>query len=878
MYIRFLAFLLITFTTIGNAQNTVSGIVIDENNNPLPFITVRTKDNLKWTTTNNKGYFEIKNISKKNVTLVFNRLGLQETEIKVSFNVATLKKLNVRLLEDNLGLDEIIVTASLKNKRTTSTIIKQQAIQHLQASSLSDVLQLVPGQLIQNQNFDNVKQALIRQKDTRDGAEDATSFGTNIRINGISVSNNANLQNASSALRGNVNFFNSTAGRGTDLRNISTTNIQKVEVVKGIPSASYGDITSGVILIETKKGKSPLEVTQRITPKVYQTSINKGFSLRENSTLNVDIDYTKAIQNEREKDLNYNRLHGNLAFVLPLFDNKVKTTTLFSVATIFDGNSNNNQTTQRKSKQNGFNIGFTGEWFTEKKWAEKVTFDVATSYQKQESFDKNIVNKPLSLLSLFTTTNEGPGIFLPQTYISEVTVNGKPFSFYTKLTNEFEKKIGNSFHKFLVGLEYNFEKNYGNGVSFNPQRPPEGLGFQTLRERPYKEVPALNHVSFFAEDNINFNLFSMKNKLAVGVRVDNFQPESFVKSRYGLQVAPRINFSSKITDDFIIKGGWGIASKSPSLLFLYPDNAFFDLVSLNYFTGNINENLVILSTHVFNTENNNLKVAKSNKFEVGFNYSFKSHNIDIVAYQEETKNAFGYSQQAIFMPYNVYQVTQQNANQLPKYSLLASRKFIGTYNTPNNHFNIKNKGIEMITDLKIAQPLSVQVSGAFIKTNATYSNDNYEIVTNATSGEQIVGAYQNGGTNSNQQFNTTIRSALHIPRLKFVISMTAQTIWHELQKQRNYTDLPYKYATADGNFIAFDTKNKDLVNEFKRNANSFVKNNKPIWLINTNISKEIGDIGKISFFINNMFNSRPVVNKRLRNIPFFYGFEATLKI
>lgn len=878
MYTRFFIFFILFIAHYSFAQYCVSGTVTNRNNEPLAMVTVHTSNYLKWTTTNEKGYFEFETITQPIITLIFNRLGLKEKKITIDFSTNKTQNISLQLHEDNLALDEVIVTGSLKNNRKTSTIIKQKAIAHLQATSLADVLQLVPGQLIQNQNFDDVKQVLIRQKDTRDGAEDATSFGTNIRINGISQSNNANLQNASSALRGNINYFNSTAGRGNDLRSIATNNIEKIEVIKGIPSVAYGDITSGVILIETKKGKSPLEITQRITPKVYQTAVNKGFSFKNKSTLNVDFDYTKALQSEREKALNYTKLRGNLVYVSPLFSNAIKSTTSFSAETIFDGNNDDNATTQRKNKQNGFQFAFTGEWYANKKWMEKLTFNVATSYQEQKSLDKQIVNKPLSVLSLFTNTNEGAGIFLPQTYISEVNVNGKPFSFYSKITNEFTKKAGNTSHQFLVGLEYNYEKNFGNGVRFNPQRPPEGLGFQTLRERPYKNVPALNQLSFFAEDVIKFPIYSIQNEIALGVRIDNFQPNNILTSKYGLQVSPRINFSSKINSNFIVKGGWGIATKSPSLLYLYPDNAFFDLVSLNHFTGNANENLVLLSTHVFNTENTNINVAKSNKFEFGFNYTFGKNNIDLTLYKEQTNNAFGYAQKAVFMPYNVYEVTQTNPNQLPNYSLLETRNFIGTYNTPSNHFTIKNKGIELLTDIKISNPFSLQLSGGYITTDAIYTNDDFKIETNAVTGNQLIATYKNGGTNTNEQLNTTLRSILHIPEIKFIISLTTQTIWFEKQQQKNYSNTPYQYANANGIFIPFDINNSTLVQQFTRNANNSTTNKQPIWLFNCNITKEVGNFGKLSFFVNNMFNSRPILNNRLRNIPFFYGFEASIKL
>lgn len=39
---------------------------------------------------------------------------------------------------------------------------------------------------------------------------------------------------------------------GTDVRSISTENIESIQIVRGIPSVEYGDLTSGAVIINTK--------------------------------------------------------------------------------------------------------------------------------------------------------------------------------------------------------------------------------------------------------------------------------------------------------------------------------------------------------------------------------------------------------------------------------------------------------------------------------------------------------------------------------------------------------------------------------------------------------------------------------------------------
>ncbi|MGV8139076.1 MAG: hypothetical protein AB2L20_28080 [Mangrovibacterium sp.] len=48
--------------------------------------------------------------------------------------------------------------------------------------------------------------------------------------------------------------------KGTDLRLFSAGSIGSVEVIRGIPSAQYGDPTSGAVILHSKAGLQPLQV------------------------------------------------------------------------------------------------------------------------------------------------------------------------------------------------------------------------------------------------------------------------------------------------------------------------------------------------------------------------------------------------------------------------------------------------------------------------------------------------------------------------------------------------------------------------------------------------------------------------------------------
>jgi hypothetical protein len=94
-----------------------------------------------------------------------------------------------------------------------------------------------------------------------------------------------------------------------------------------------------------------------------------------------------------------------------------------------------------------------------------------------------------------------------------------------------------------------------------------------------------------------------------------------------------------------LRGGYGIAAKAPSLLYLYPERAYFDLGLFNgYITENPSESLAIAKTHVYSTENPDLEIAKNQKIELGFDLIIaKRYRLSVTAFDELMKNGYSFS-------------------------------------------------------------------------------------------------------------------------------------------------------------------------------------------------------------------------------------------
>ena len=189
----------------------------------------------------------------------------------------------------SLALQEVTVTAK-QQAMGSSSVIDQTALQHLQPKTIEDMLQLTPGSITQNPDLNSIGQAYIREI----GGSNNNAMGTSIVLDGAPISNDAAMMTFSTATGGTADRSGqSTTGKGVDLRTISPDNVESIEVIRGIPSAEYGNLTSGAVIVKTKKGSTPWE-------------IKGSTSGRGNGGLAVITDSIYALQNVSSlMELNY---------------------------------------------------------------------------------------------------------------------------------------------------------------------------------------------------------------------------------------------------------------------------------------------------------------------------------------------------------------------------------------------------------------------------------------------------------------------------------------------------------------------------------------------------------------------------------------------
>lgn len=852
-----------------------------------------------FTVTDTLGIFIFREIPAGRVRVSIQSINTLSAESMVTVMPQQVYRLHFELDKQVLALKEVQVVASESRAGSaTASHISQTAIEHLQATSLADVLQLLPGALAQNPDLSKVNRFAIRQITP----DNMGSLGTAVILNDAPISNNANLQSTNTARGGALAGFETSSGGGVDLRQISADNIASVEVIRGVPSVEYGDLTSGAILVKTKAGPTPLHLKARINPTLTQLWMGKGFALGEKyGNLNVDVDYTKSYSDQRYDFNAFNRITTNLLYSKKFFrQHPLYTTTGFTFATNLDDQKQDPddiaEKIKRSSKDMAFRFNTSGKWSLQQRFARMINYTFSVNYSVQDGYYQKQVGSGITpLINAMKDTTMVTG-YLQSEYLAKYWISGRPFNAFAKITNGFFSRTGILKHKVLMGAEWKMDANYGGGKTFDLNFPPAiGSDGSVTRPRAFKDIPALQQLSAYVEDKITATIREHTLTLQAGLRFDHV-------SDIGGVWSPRINAAYEISPGLYARAGFGITAKAPSLLYLYPENAYFDYINLNGYNDDASKRVMIATTKVFNTGNDQLKMAVNNKKELGIDWQFAGNKrLTVTAYYEKLKNGYNFNttlNSIGVLPLQLYKIVQTNGTQSVQPDAIVNR--LPAYNMPVNDLLNTNKGVEFDLDLGRFEALrtSFVFNGAWM--NSKSISEGYYLAKNTPykAGEvepERVGIYAPGRGKENEQFSTTLRVIHHIPQLRFIITFSAQTLWVSKNSYLGYDSLAVGYISrSDGSVNWFNEKERS---ELSRNnladrevilpiatANYITESWKPLWLFNTRLTKEIGKNIGFSFYANNVFMYNPLERSTRNNTVYtrrnqrlFFGTEINIK-
>ena len=924
------------------ARYKVAGQVVERGGSePVVMVSVVIQELGLWAVSDAEGRCELSGVPAGTHELEFALLGYEPLKLPVTVKGDVLK-LRVEMAVSSLSLEAVVVTAREGGEITTASKISKQTIEHIQPSSLKDVMQLLPGSITENPTLTQVGALSIRDI----GTSAANAAGTALIVDGATLSNDANLQMLSTgtAMGGNESNVASTAGSGVDTRQVSTDNIESVEVIRGIPSVVYGDLTSGAVVVKTKAGATPWEVRLKADPQLKQVSFGKGFQLGEKAgVLNFDADYAHAYSDVRTPSSAYNRFNfqtgwsGNIRKKLTI---NAKLRGNWSNATnASDPDLLLDELSQERDR--GLRLGINGRWILNKPWITNVEYlfsgSITDQFSRSRVYQGSAGRTPTSS-ALYDGENEA--FFTPAQYYSDVKVYGRPIDAQAKLTAHQMGKYGAVTNKVLAGFEWKSQGNVGAGKQFDTTMPPSPGSASAFRERSDRDIPFLHSLTGYVEDNLKLPLGPTQLELQAGARFNTILA-SGVNTGSFFGIEPRLNGRYTLVKrpsglrELVVRGGWGLTTKMPSMIYLYPEPAYKDVVSFYYndFDAN-NYGLSVITTQRVETGNPTLKPQRSRNVEAGLEFETDRLSGSLVWFDEKMTDGYGFVTEYVPMTYNRYGYTWNNG--VPSQEVLPSGAKLTwrvgevthdgrnlpaitdttfmAYSKPVNGVAIDKWGVEYTLELAKIPALgtSVNISGAWMHVATHSTAYTQRLYAGTSSGRTYpwVGLYGGSSTTSNgtvkDRFNTNVRFITHIPQLAMVVTLSAQMVF--LERTQNVCTFngqelavfhpedaawhvrPLYIMDRAGRLMTFteemaaDPQYRNLI--LTTNTDTYyVRQGYPFYgMLNLRLSKEIGQVATVSFYANNFLNFRGRVRNSVthypndRNTPLYFGAEIKLSI
>ena len=805
--------------------------------------------------------------------------------IAKTVNVKADLSLKIKIVETSLQLKEVSVTA--KNSAagsSTSSKIGRQAIDHLQATNLGDLMQLLPGQLMQSTDLTSLKVVNFRNASTT--SNDNNAYGASVIVDGVPISNNAGINDKVGGITGSVTT-------GIDLRQVGTDNIESVEVIRGIPSAEYGDLTSGAVIVKSKSGRTPFEIRTKVNPTTINTSVGKGFALGDKAGfLNTNFDYAQAWGDPRQKNSSFDRVSGSVSYGNTFFK-KWKTTTKLSVNTLLDwrGEDPDVIATGYDTNQSDFTLQLNheGKLALNLPLCRTLSYVAGFSTSRKETTTSKIVTSLSNLIPIINATHTGyydiP--FQSGSYFASGGTLSTPQSLFFKVTNTFGAHIGKFTQQFNMGLEYRYEQNkaigYYNTNDSLPLRPNSDG-----RPRPYYDIPALNQLSGFIEDKMELKILDKTLKLQAGLRYSCLQP-GMPEQVWSL--SPRLNASIELTKWFEIRGGYGKNSKTPGLDYLYPEKSYMDRLAASYTDPSLPsaEKMLLYYTNVYDVKSSiGLQNATNTKVELGFDIKLpENRRISIIGYWDQTPNGFGnYTEYYSYLAnyYSIGKGLTSNSGAKPTIDWNNPERRDTIYSTIGKVGNTQwseNKGVEFDFDLGRVNEwnTSFYLSGAYMESRAKTTGPNFENPKTPWSSvyyDQYTPPFKYLYPSGEQEevdrrLSSQFRAVVNIPSLSMVLSTNIQVIWYAYNVTTNQRQNPIGYIEAnsaggvDYHSITDEMLNDptykikgQLLSDSKKIGNDKPSITKPpIWLMSTRLTKDISKIAGFSFYVNNTLFYEP---------------------
>ena len=795
---------------------SVSGRIAEAGSDiPVTGAVVRIGEDYLWAVSDAEGGFTFRNVQAGKHVMEVSCLGFVNVVMEIDVT-KDIEGLDIRLKESSLALDEVVVTAQkAKDGLSTSHNLGRDALNHLQLSNMTDVAALLPGGKTINPDLTSENQFSLREGGSNAGN---SAFGTAVEVDGVRLGNNASFGDMG----------------GVDTRSVAVENIESIEVITGVPSAEYGDLSSGMVKINTRKGRTPVNLTFSVNPRTYQTSVSKGIDLQENNgVLNLSAEWARAVKKLISPYESYTRSGLTLSY-----SNTFAKVLRFEAG--FTGNIGGMDSKDdpdaftgeyEKERDNVFRGNTSLTWLLNKSWVTNLKLDASVNfndnlyhYHKYESYGSS---QP-------AVHAEQEGYFLaerlPLTYFSDQIIDSKELDFAASLKYNWHKRWDDMKSLLKAGVQWKANGNVGEGEYYKDP----SLAANGYRPRPYSQYPFMHNLSVYAEEHLTMPVASTKLEVTAGLRLENvFIKNSLYNKKTTL--SPRFNAKWQLSDGLSIRGGWGITEKLPSYHVLYPKQEYRDIQTYGFSHGDQTSYIYYTQpyTVVYNPE---LRWQRNSNSEIGIDAEFRGMKISLVGFYNLTKGPYNFL--SVYEPYSYDILQRPEGFTMPsdpsikvdsQTGMMYVRGNDEEYWTPmdvkvtdrtfakstkqNNGADVKRAGVELTVDFPEIRPLrtTFRLDASYTHTRylneqlAAYYQNGWSHTLLPDRSYQYVGIYANGGGNNTiangkltNNLDANLTAITHIPQARIII--TCRLEMSILRRSRNlslYNGKDYAFTVTE---------------------------------------------------------------------------------
>ena len=874
------AFCLLVASAAAHAQSTgtlLGRVTARGDQRPVDGALVILENSPLTTRSDATGAWRIARVPAGPVVVRVRRFGFAEARLDLDLRAGDTLRVDVTLATVPLRLERVRVTADARSRAdgtiASATVIGRAAIENQVAASLAGVLELVPGVPIAPPGLAGAQQVSLRTAPANfasgPGAQDVTALGTSIILDGVPLSNNANLQSLGG--RGELSLA-TNAGAGVDLRAIPASMLERVEVIRGVPPARYGDLTQGAVIVDTRTAPSPLELLARGDLRSMATTLRGGRQLGPDRVGAAFADVTSTRISPGLNDDVARRVAFDVALRSTTRRGGGSDLRLQTALVTQDSPEQPDVLPGRAVSSRNLTVRLLGRWRSAAADQTHLEATYSATMQRQHSTSGIFKTSGATPFTDRLTPGRSTGRYIGGSYLADVSLEGAPMLGYGRI-----EWLQPSARR-RAGAELRAEYNGGAGYSFAVDRPPQVLfngirGFD--RPRRFDSVPPLTIAALYAEQSLQRGLGAFgQGELEFGARADALVPDAHSPAsvRQWL-LSPRVNAQ-------LVPAGWirlhaaaGRTAKAPTLGSLWPAPQWFDLVNVNWYANTPSERLAVLTTETRDPTNRRLGFTTMQKREVGVELTAERiGTMDVVFFDERTHGGVGFDRytDAVFVNRYLLGNTIPGSGSPPV--LIEPPYAIDTVpitiDRPGQVLDAISDGVEATVSLRHidALRLDVQLQGAWAHTR--FSQHGLEFGVGRSSFDQFQTDARlrripvwDGYTRDARRGVLGARLAHHQPAAGLLVSAVIQ--WYVGERTQDVARIDTLswsgYLTRTGQYTAVPAANRtesayaDL-RQPRRGISTVSDTRANDWLASLQLAKTIATDGRLTVYAFNAFN------------------------